>query len=152
VLPITIPPLRERREDIEELAGFFLKSYKGEKNKQFNGFSSDALAAMQSYSWPGNIRELKNCVERACVIGKNKWINREDLFPKPVGKSYIPEKAGKDRNLKEAVNIFKAGFIRKVLEENDWNKSDASRALAIQRTYLSRLIKELNINDHKEQI
>jgi Nif-specific regulatory protein len=150
VLPILIPPLRERREDIVELAIFFLKNYRGDKNKQFNGFSSGALAAMHSYSWPGNIRELKNCIERACVTGKNKWINHDDLFPKSIGTSYIVEKAGTSRNLKEAINNFKAGFIRNVLEENNWNKSDTARALEIQRTYLSRLIKELKIEDHKE--
>jgi len=151
VLPIFIPPLRERREDIEELAVFFLENMMKEKDKQFNGFSDDAFDAMLSYSWPGNVRELKNCIERACIIGKNKLISRNDLFNKSgVSAPFVPEKDGTDRNLKTALNNFKAGFIRKVLEENDWNKSDASRALAIQRTYLSRLIKELKINGRKE--
>ena len=150
VLPVYIPPLRERREDIEDLANFFLDEMMKEKNRQFDGFSGDALAAMYSYSWPGNIRELKNCIERACIIGKNKWIGRDDLFYKTGGAAIISEKEKTNRNLKEAVNTFKTDFIRRVLEENNWNKSDASRALAIQRTYLSRLIKELKINVHKE--
>ncbi|MDR1104837.1 MAG: sigma 54-interacting transcriptional regulator [Treponema sp.] len=143
VLPIYIPPLRQRPEDIPELASFFLKKFTRETKKQFEGFSNEAMKAMLSYSWPGNIRELENCVERACVIGKNKWINREDLFFKyPSGTA---EQEG-DRSLKTAINTFKIHFIRKVLEENNWNQTETARVLDIQRTYLSRLIKELDIN------
>jgi Nif-specific regulatory protein len=115
-----------------------------ETKKQFEGFSDEALEAMLSYSWPGNVRELQNCVERACVIGKDKQIRAEDLFLK----SHESHEA--ERNLKNALNVFKANFIRRVLEENNWNQTDASKALAIQRTYLSRLIKELKINCPKE--
>jgi Nif-specific regulatory protein len=147
VLPVYIPPLRQRPEDILELAQFFLKFFMRETKKQFDGFSQEALEAMLSYSWPGNVRELQNCIERACVIGKNKLIGRSDLFLKQESDS-----SGEvmERNLKNAVNLFKANFIRRVLEENSWNQTEASRALAIQRTYLSRLIKELNINSVKE--
>jgi Nif-specific regulatory protein len=137
VLPISIPPLRRRTEDIGELAKYFLKNYMKETKKQFDGFSADALKAMFSYSWPGNVRELQNCVERACVICKNKWIQPEDMFPKGMAETH--------RNLKTAINTFKANFIRNVLEENNWNQTETSRALEIQRTYLSRLIKELKI-------
>ncbi|MDR1288518.1 MAG: sigma 54-interacting transcriptional regulator [Treponema sp.] len=143
VLPIYIPPLRQRPEDIPELASFFLKKFTRETKKQFEGFSNEAMKAMLSYSWPGNIRELENCVERACVIGKNKWINREDLFFKYPSGSV--EQEG-DRSLKTAINTFKIHFIRKELEENNWNQTETARVLDIQRTYLSRLIKELDIN------
>ncbi|MDR0877409.1 MAG: sigma 54-interacting transcriptional regulator [Treponema sp.] len=148
VLPIYIPPLRQRPEDIPELAGFFLTRFMAETKKQFEGFSNTALEAMLSYSWPGNIRELENCVERACVIGKGKWIEREDLFLNSP--SSIPETEGGDRNLKTAINSFKTYFIKKVLEENNWNQTETARALDIQRTYLSRLIKELDIINPKE--
>jgi len=147
VLPVYIPPLRQRPEDVLELAQFFLKFFMRETKKQFDGFSQDALEAMLSYSWPGNVRELQNCIERACVIGKNRLIGGSDLFLKPESDSSGEET---ERNLKNAVNLFKANFIRRVLEENSWNQTEASRALAIQRTYLSRLIKELNINNIKE--
>jgi Nif-specific regulatory protein len=146
VLPIHIPPLRQRTEDIPELARFFLDGFMKETKKQFAGFSQEALQAMLSYSWPGNVRELQNCIERACVIGKNKWIGPEDLFLK----SGEQEGEITERNLKTALNVFKANFIRKVLEENNWNQTEASRALVIQRTYLSRLIKELKIINPKE--
>jgi Nif-specific regulatory protein len=118
-----------------------------ETKKQFDGFSQDALEAMLSYSWPGNVRELQNSIERACVIAKNRLIGQSDLFLKHENDS-----SGEvtERNLKNAVNLFKGNFIRRVLEENNWNQTEASRALAIQRTYLSRLIKELSINNIKE--
>jgi len=147
VLPIYIPPLRQRPEDILELAQFFLEHFMKETKKQFNGFSQDALQVMLSYSWPGNVRELQNCIERACVISKNKWISCGDLF---LNSENDDREEITDRNLKNAINIFKSNFIRKVLEENNWNQTETSRALAIQRTYLSRLIKELKIINPKE--
>jgi Nif-specific regulatory protein len=146
VLPIYIPPLRQRPEDIPELADFFLKKFMRETKKQFEGFSNEAIETMLSYSWPGNIRELENCVERACVIGKNKWIQQEDLFLKTGA---VPAEGG-DRSLKAAINTFKARYIRKVLEENRWNQTETARALDIQRTYLSRLIRELEIVNPRE--
>ncbi|GHV65190.1 hypothetical protein AGMMS49587_19020 [Spirochaetia bacterium] len=148
VLPLYIPPLRQRQGDIPELAVFFLKKFTGEAKKQFEGFSNEAMGTMLSYSWPGNIRELENCVERACVIGKGRWIGREDLFLKTT--DTLPEQHEGSRNLKTAINTFKAHFIRKVLEENNWNQTEAAKALDIQRTYLSRLIKELEIINTKE--
>jgi Nif-specific regulatory protein len=146
VLPIYIPPLRQRPEDIPELARHFLSRFMRETKKQFEGFSEDAMQAMLTYSWPGNIRELENCIERACVIGKNRLIQQEDLFLKT--NFSVPEFSG--RNLKNAVNVFKANFIREVLEANNWNQTETARALDIQRTYLSRLIKELDIINPKE--
>jgi len=148
VLPIYIPPLRQRPEDIGELAHFFLKNFMRETKKQFSGFSQEALQAMLSYSWPGNIRELQNCIERACVIGKNKWIEPEDLFLKSTSRE--GEEEITERNLKTAINVFKSNFIRKVLDENNWNQTETAKALVIQRTYLSRLIKELKISNPKE--
>jgi Nif-specific regulatory protein len=148
VLPLYIPPLRQRPEDIPELARFFLDKFMKETKKQFDGFSDEAMDAMLTYSWPGNVRELENCVERACVIGKNGQIQRDDLFLK-TGFGAAESETG-DRNLKNAINVFKIHFIRKVLEENDWNQTETARALDIQRTYLSRLVKELDIINPKE--
>jgi Nif-specific regulatory protein len=149
VLPLYIPPLRQRPEDILELASFFLKKFMMETKKQFRGFSDEAMEVILSYAWPGNIRELENCVERACVIGKGGWIQREDLFLKTA--TPLIDQEGGSRNLKSAINSFKAHFIRKILEENNWNQTEAAKVLDIQRTYLSRLIKELNIINSKEQ-
>jgi Nif-specific regulatory protein len=162
VIPVNIPPLRRRQEDIKELANFFLKNFMKKTGKHFEGFSKDALEAMLLYPWPGNVRELQNCIERACVTGKEKLIKPENLMLKSAESKIIDaipafideigrhgkektKKMKNDCNLKVAINLFKAGFICRVLEENNWNQTDASRALAIQRTYLSKLIKELKI-------
>jgi len=145
VLPLYIPPLRQRPEDIPPLADFFLKKSIKKTRNIFEGFSEEAMEAMLSYSWPGNVRELENCIERACVIGKGKYIEAEDVFLKSFSMEVMPK--GRSRNLKAAENIFRARYIKKVLEENNWNQTEASRALSIQRTYLSRLIKELEINN-----
>jgi Nif-specific regulatory protein len=148
VLPLYIPPLRQRVEDIPDLAELFLKKNIKETKNQIEGFSREAMETMLSYSWPGNIRELENCVERACVIGKGKRIEVEDLFLKsPV--QHILSIDG-SRNLKNAENSFRARFIKQVLEENNWNQTEAAKALSIQRTYLSRLAKELDIVNLKE--
>jgi len=157
VVPLHIPPLRQRTEDIPELARFFMTKYMRQNKKEFAGFSQDALEAILTYSWPGNIRELENCIERACVIAAGKWIKREDLLLNAAGNA-IGKASGAgqgvalygDRNLKTATNVFKANFIRKVLDENQWNQTETAKALDIQRTYLSRLMKELNIKRDKE--
>jgi Nif-specific regulatory protein len=148
VLPLYIPPLRQRVEDIPELAEMFLKKYIKETKNQITGFSQEAMENMLSYSWPGNIRELGNCVERACIIGKGKKIEAEDLFLKSPVQHIFP--ADGSRNLKNAENSFRARYIKQVLEENNWNQTETAKVLSIQRTYLSRLVKELDIVNLKE--
>jgi Nif-specific regulatory protein len=149
VLPLRVPPLRQHTEDIPGLSRFFLDKFMEANKKHFDGFSENAIEALLTYSWPGNIRELENCIERACVIagGGSKWINEEDLFPQTSRR----EAKTRNQNLKTAVNVFKASFVRKVLDEYAWNQGDAANALHIQRTYLSRLIKDLNIKENEEQ-
>ena len=148
VLPLYIPPLRQRPDDIPELADFFLKLNIKKTRNDFKGFSREAMDTMLSYSWPGNVRELQNSIERACIIGKGDWIEVEDLFLKSPQSNALPVNG--NRNLKNAENIFRSRFIKQVLEENSWNQTEAAKALSIQRTYLSRLIKELDINYPKE--
>ncbi|MCL2411376.1 MAG: sigma 54-interacting transcriptional regulator [Treponema sp.] len=149
VFPVYIPPLRQRPEDILELAQFFLNGFMKETKKHFEGFSQDAIDGLLSYSWPGNIRELQNCIERACVIGKNNQITAEDIFfNSQIGYNKTSnEPADKDFDLKAAINVFKANYIRQALEDKNWNQTETAKALAIQRTYLSRLVKELKINN-----
>jgi Nif-specific regulatory protein len=142
-LILTVPPLRDHAEDIPELARFFLDKFMQENKKNFEGFAENAIEAMLTYSWPGNIRELENCIERACVIAGGKRIKHEDLFSQGGGS----ERGSKNRNLKTAINVFKSNFVRTVLEENAWNQTEAAKALNIQRTYLSRLVKELSIRE-----
>ena len=143
VLPLYIPPLRQRTEDISELAQYFLKRFNRETNKQIQGFSDKALEILLSYSWPGNIRELENTIERAVVIAKTDYISPlELLLPGGQGED-IDSYRGK--TFKDAINSFKKNFLYNSLQIHGWNQTSASRELGMQRTYLTRLIKELEI-------
>ena len=150
VLPIYIPPLRQRPEDIPELAQFFLKKFSRETKKKIDGFSDEAMRLMLTYNWPGNVRELENCIERACVISNGSWIQPEDLLLRSTASPADATVPQDTKNLKNALNSFKRHFIKKVLEECNWNQTEAAKVLDIQRTYLSRLIKELEIVNPKE--
>lgn len=147
VLPIYVSPLRQRKEDIPALADFFLKRFSRETKKQFGGFTDHAMEIMLSYPWPGNVRELENAVERAVVIAKEKFIDAKDLL---IGDSGDGRDEYRGKSLKDALTIFKKHFIASALEEHRWNQTETSRVLDIQRTYLSRLIKELGIANPKE--
>lgn len=144
VLPIFIPPLRDRKEDILILSQYFLNRYGQQTNKKIDGFTQEATAQLLSYSWPGNVRELENTIERAAVITQeNNPIGEEAIFTDSFSMSQKDQYQGK--NLKEAVNIFKKHFVANTLNANGWNQTRSAEVLSIQRTYLSRLIKELRI-------
>lgn len=143
VLPFSVPPLRDRAEDIPELADFFLSKARSEVKKQVSGFSSAAMDALLSYRWPGNVRELENVVERAVVITNADYIQPADLML--PGSAPLSADSYAGNSLKDAVWQFKKHFIIRSLEEHNWNQTDTAKAIGIQRTYLSKLIKELEI-------
>jgi transcriptional regulator with GAF, ATPase, and Fis domain len=143
VLPIQIPPLRERKEDIPRLAEFFLRKHSREAKKQLSGFSDEAMELLLSYAWPGNVRELSNAVERAVVFSRDDKIRAESLTLSSGGRA--ADEVYAERTLREALNIFKKHFITKALESNGWHQTRTAKALAIQRSYLSKLVKELSI-------
>ena len=105
--------------------------------------------------WPGNIRELENTIERACIIGNPPFIQLNDLRL-PVDSENLPETEEiqncaeelslmKDRSLKNALSEFKRQYVERILRETNWNQTAAAKILDIQRTYVSKLISELNI-------
>ncbi|MDR2344167.1 MAG: sigma 54-interacting transcriptional regulator [Spirochaetaceae bacterium] len=144
VLPIYIPPLRQRSEDIPELARFFLESCGRDMKKRFDGFSEEAMGSLIAYSWPGNVRELENCVQRGCVASTGNVIQKEDMFPDGSPAFRTDTESGL-RSLRAAMDAFKAHFIKEVLAEHGWNQTKAARALDIQRTYLAKMIRDFNI-------
>jgi Nif-specific regulatory protein len=143
VISVTLPPLRERREDIPGLAGQFLQRFSQEAKKTFTGIRNDALVRLLAYSWPGNVRELANVVERAVVLGSGPEIIPEDLpsrillgaaTTKPDGLAY-----------REAVNVFRRDLVRRAIAQSGGNHAAAARALGLHEKYLSRLIRSLRI-------
>jgi Nif-specific regulatory protein len=146
VFPIYIPPLRERKEDIEPLAEHFLLKFNRDLKKNIKGFSKEVMTTLKSYFWPGNVRELQNVIERSVVLCKGDSITAKDLY---IGNESLQSRRMEVEpalTLKEAVNEFKRNYITKVLEKVGWKQTKASDILKIQRTYLSRLINELNIS------
>lgn len=144
VLPLHIPPLRERKEDIAPLAQFFLAHFSREAKKAFAGFSPEAMQVLCGQYWPGNVRELKNTVERACMLGTPPLIEAGQLGL-AVPENGCSVSSGGERTLKAAVTRFKAAYVRQILNETAWNQTKAGKVLGIQRTYLSRLLHELHI-------
>jgi len=144
VLPVFLPPLRERPDDIGLLVSHFIERYAESNSRSISGISNDALGYLKAYSWPGNVRELQNVIERAVVLADRDRIGCEHLILNASDLRRQDIYSGK--NLKDAVNIFKKHYIIRVLEKTGWKQTEASRILGIQRTYLSRLVKELNIN------
>lgn len=145
VLPLTLPPLRRRREDLPLLIDYFLtrQSKKLQNKVTINGQAMDYLLR---YDWPGNIRELENTIERASILAQNFEIMLADLHLK----TDTFDSADQKLDLKDAINQFKAIYIRRILAENEWNQTKAASVLNIQRTYLSKLMKELEINSTGE--
>lgn len=144
VITIFVPPLRERPEDIPLLAEHFLRKYCIETNKRIAGFADETMDILMSYHWPGNVRELENAIEHAVVLTNSDVIRPEDL---PFNlRSHEPEIPMRIATLEEAQKEFKRRFITRVLHQTGGNRTKAAQILDIQRTYLSRLIKELGIN------
>lgn len=139
VINIEIPPLRERRDDIEALARYFVKKYCLELGRKEMGLHDDTLEPLTSYHWPGNVRELENAIERAVVMSEGDLIHPEDLpIGGPKGWAAVDDMVG--AQLKDAVESFRTAFIQKTLDHCQGSVKNAAALLGVQRTYLSRLI------------
>jgi two-component system, NtrC family, response regulator AtoC len=130
VIPIALPPLRDRENDIIMLAEYFLHRFKRELKKPIQGFTNDAIDTMLKHDWPGNIRELRNLVEREVIFCKNGWISLSGL--KENTKTLSLKKTAKNLPLKE----MEKRYIAKILTSTNFNKSRAAKILGISRTTL----------------
>lgn len=146
VLPIFLPPLRERPDDVAALAEHFLKRSSETAGRGPLKFTAAALAALRGHSWPGNARELANVVERAVITADSVIDARHVDLGAGSTLSELSSDTYHGESLKEAVRAYKRRFIRGALESHGWNQTTTARSLGIQRTYLSRLIKELEIS------
>ncbi len=141
VIPIRVPSLRERPDDIPALVDNFLDLFATEYGQQKKEIAEEALRMLQRYSWPGNIRELKNVLERLVIMTPSKTIAPGDIF--------MPEATGSDyfsfSTLKDAREAFEKDFIIKKLDENAWNISKTAEVLDMERSNLHRKIKAYDI-------
>jgi nitrogen regulation protein NR(I) len=163
VVPIVLPPLRERRGDIPMLAGHFVEKYNRKLNKKIEGIADDAMALLQGYNWPGNIRELENLIERVLLFADGPSITAKDL-PEPVrqGSPSAPalsaaplEASTSEGGLKDIVRMKAAelekDLITKALEETGGNVTRAAKLLQISRKSLQTKMKEFGLRDTTAQ-
>jgi DNA-binding NtrC family response regulator len=141
VIEVRIPPLRERKEDIKVLAQHFIEKYSRENNKKVAGITDEALEALNNYSWPGNIRELRNVIERAVVLSGSDAIGLAELPDK------VKSQDGSRgmQTLKDRLDYFEEKIIKEALQENDWRKEETAVQLGVDLATLYRKIKRLGI-------
>jgi two-component system, NtrC family, nitrogen regulation response regulator NtrX len=145
VIPIYIPPLRERRGDIPVLIDHYMNVSIKENDLQSKKIDNDAISILSNHFWPGNIRELKNIIERLCILTVGETITGKDAKEalKGFGKA---EEIFEQGDLKKAKDEFERQYILKTLQLNEGNVNKASKILGVERTHLYRKIKSLNIS------
>jgi len=147
VINIELPPLRERISDIPSLAEHFLAQVRDESGKQVEGFTDEAVAALQRYRWPGNVRELQNVVERSVLLGKNPRVTLSDLPEQFAADGPISVEPVGTKSLKEALEGPERRIIADSLRANDFNRQATAEALGINRTTLYKKMKRLGLED-----
>jgi DNA-binding NtrC family response regulator len=143
VIPITLPTLRERAEDIGALAEHFLRRFAAESKKTFTALAEDALAKLTAYHWPGNVRELANVIERAVVLGSGPTLSVKDL-PSRIA---AVEPVGRQDHLdyREAMDATRRALVAQALAQSNGNRAAAAKALGLHEKYFLRMIKTLGI-------
>jgi DNA-binding NtrC family response regulator len=144
VIPISLPPLRERRQDIPVLAKYFLRRFAADTKKNVTGIAPDAEARLAVYRWPGNVRELANVIERAVVLGQGEAITLGDLPAAIAANS--GECSADDLSYRHALEIAKREIVAKALAHTHGNRAAAARVLGLHKTHLLDLIKSLGID------
>lgn len=149
-ITIEIPPLRKRKEDLNILIDFFIKKSESELKKKITKVEDDAMSFLLNYDYPGNVRELKNIIERLAVLSEDGILREKDL-PRCQGKGedYPLDDTDVIRPLKQVKKELEAQYIEKVLIKCDYNVSEAARRLDISRRQLFNKINEYNLKDGK---
>jgi two-component system nitrogen regulation response regulator NtrX len=157
VIPITVPPLRDRKEDIPLLVEHFVALFSAENRKRAKRLSVEALGYFLAYDWPGNVRELRNMVERLVIMAPGDVVGPDDLPPplRPIEAETGRESAthgslpAAHRTLKEARDAFERAFILGELRAQDWNMTRTAEQLGIDRSHLYRKLKSYRITPPK---
>ncbi|HEU0068137.1 MAG TPA: sigma 54-interacting transcriptional regulator, partial [Nitrospiraceae bacterium] len=161
VVPIIVPPLRERREDLPLLIRHFMKVHAEEQGLRMKEISPEAMAVFQQYDWPGNIRELRNLIERLMIMVPGPVIDPAQaglsLQARPVGSASQPAAPAANPfftqsydSLRDARNAFEKEYIARKLREHHWNISRTAEDLKIERSHLHRKIKLLDVEMRPE--
>ena len=143
VITITIPPLRERKEDIPLLVQHFLEKYSHETTKRVDHITPDAVKRLVAYEWPGNVRELENAIERAVVLCKSRTLDIQD-FSFVQTSPLIPSKPMSLREMEKY-------YIQRILDGCDWNITQAAKILNINRVTLHKKIKRFEMQKNRSE-
>ncbi|MFC1849606.1 sigma-54-dependent transcriptional regulator [candidate division CSSED10-310 bacterium] len=150
VVQLTVPPLRERKEDITLLVDYFIKKFNKMNGRSIKGCSQPVLDFFMNYHLPGNVRELENIIEGAVVLCKNDYIEMDDLpasfhsyvSAQNLGKTSEPQTT---INFEEAVRNFEHSLLKKTLNETSWNKTQAAKKLGLKLEQIKYLCRKYNL-------
>ena len=151
VIPIEVPPLRKRKEDIPGLVAYFIALFSAQNGKRPKTVSVEALAYFLAYDWPGNVRELRNMVERLVIMTPRDVIGPEDLPPplRPKEPAAGAEEIQREKTLKEARDAFERAYILAELRAHEGNVTRTAEKLGIERSHLYRKLKSYGITPPK---
>ena len=145
VIPIKLPPLRERADDIPQLADFFLRRYNGRFRKRIQGITEQTMTLLQKHWWPGNIRELENLIERLVAVSDKDYISEEDLPLEFHFAQLEPQGSRTESLFEDATNTFERNFILRALEKNGWNVTGTAEYLGIPLSTLKYKMDKLEV-------
>jgi DNA-binding NtrC family response regulator len=153
VIPIRMPALRDRMEDLPELARFFLRRYNVKFRKNLQGIAESTVDILTAYWWPGNIRELENLIERLVAVSDKEWITDDDLpYELHMAKLDAARGPANENLLDRALSTFERNFIVRALEKSAWNVTATSRALGIPLSTLKFKMDRLEIRELARKI
>lgn len=147
VIEVKLPPLRERKEDIPALIYFFIEKFSKEHSKEIKGVTNEALVLLMNYHWPGNIRELKNIIERAVILTTGSYITVNELPERIKGMNRVEERR---KTLKESLEEFEKNLLLNALKEHSFDKEKTAEALGIDLATLYRKIKKYQLAEIQE--
>jgi DNA-binding NtrC family response regulator len=145
VVPLALPPLRERKEDIPELARHFIQRCATQSKRHFTELSEDAMKRLLGYDWPGNVRELANVIERAIVLGQPPTIQVDDL-PIEISATPLQRSTSAQLNYHESIDEHRREVVVKALQQSNGNRTLAAKQLGLERAYFQKLMKSLGIS------
>jgi transcriptional regulator with PAS, ATPase and Fis domain len=145
VIPVRLPPLRERIEDLPALVDFFIKKYAARFHKDVRGIAESTLTMLSHYWWPGNIRELENLIERLVAVSDKDYISEEDLPLEFHFAQLEPQGTSTDSLFEDATNTFERNFILRALEKCGWNVTQTAEYLGIPLSTLKYKMDKLDV-------